>query len=941
MNEAGMDQTKPEKCPQCGNPLPAGALAGLCPACLLQQGVAADTATRPELKPFVPLTVEELARLFPQLEIISLLGKGGMGAVYKARQPALDRVVALKILPVQATPDPGFAERFTREARALARLSHPNIVAVHEFGQVSSAVASPASGVGVPPSAKGGTPALPYFIMEFVDGVNLRQLQKAGRLSPREALQIVPQICDALQYAHDEGVVHRDIKPENVLVDRKGKVKIADFGLAKILGCDPEALRLTGEGQVMGTPHYMAPEQVEHPLTVDHRADIFSLGVVFYEMLTGELPLGKFQPPSRKVQVDVRLDDVVLHALEKEPERRYQQVGEVKTAVEAISRTTQSAPSANPRSKPGAEAPAEINRKPLLSQMAMVGVCFGMLALVLFAFADIVDSSTPYELASMVLAALGALCLLTSTFLGWVAVSQIRRSAGQLYGLGLAFFDGMLFPLLALAGLLTWFWWWVYSDAVPRAILFDNRPLGSVHVISTFHAFILHHIGALTLLVAVVTSVTAGFFLTRWAWRKVNRPLTGGTGTSVPPAAPAAVPVAPAGNRGWKIAGLIIVAVVLLNAVIAVVALHPALHKPVESPAASAAAHHVSLEPAGRTQVEIVDAEGLGAKANPLEVVPMRGQMMSPTNANEQGGASGNLARERLRIEQKTNVSASPASLEIAAPLAATKELAESSSGRTATAEVRYVKHAPFIAEVTHGEIELVAISYHPSESQSWWQADGNRCTNTGFAIPTRYTPSNNGQGFEFVFQRRGLSQDTTLEYSFEPGASEMNSGGLMLHSGEVLPDHNLVVALLPESAKAVTIRLGVAAGKWKTLVARTPEVNMGGSFPLGHQTCRVLFLDPVESGGEARVGVSYNKVAGWTTRVTALDTRGKLHVSIPYGESDSDVASAEGRFPGLPLSQVKEFRFEARPYAWVEFRNVSLQPGQRTQVEIMDTGDK
>jgi len=188
--------------------------------------------------------------------------------------------------------------------------------------------------------------------MEFVDGVNLRQLQKTGRLSPREALQIIPQICDALQYAHDEGVVHRDIKPENVLVDRKGRVKIADFGLAKIMSGKEAAPRrpgdgglaagpavpshLTEAGQVMGTPHYMAPEQIEHPLAVDHRADIFSLGVVFYEMLTGELPLGKFQPPSRKVQVDVRLDEVVLHALEKEPELRYQHASQVKSDVETI-----------------------------------------------------------------------------------------------------------------------------------------------------------------------------------------------------------------------------------------------------------------------------------------------------------------------------------------------------------------------------------------------------------------------------------------------------------------------------------------------------------------------------------------------------------------------------------------------------------------------------
>ena len=135
MNEAGTNRSMPEKCPQCGASLPAGALAGLCPACLLQHGASADTATRSEAKAFVPPPVEEVARLFPQLEILGFLGKGGMGAVYKARQPALDRLVALKILPVQTAPDPGFAERFTREARALARLSHPNIVAVHEFGQ--------------------------------------------------------------------------------------------------------------------------------------------------------------------------------------------------------------------------------------------------------------------------------------------------------------------------------------------------------------------------------------------------------------------------------------------------------------------------------------------------------------------------------------------------------------------------------------------------------------------------------------------------------------------------------------------------------------------------------------------------------------------------------------------------------------------------------------
>jgi predicted Ser/Thr protein kinase len=305
-------------CPNCGGLLPSGALAGLCPACLLAQGADTDHGVGHTEKRFQPPSLGEIQKLFPQLEILSALGAGGMGAVYKARQPVLDRVIALKVLPAASVGGAKFEERFNREARALARLNHPNIVGVYEFGQA------------------GG---LHFFIMEFVDGANLRQLERAGRLSPREALQIIPQICEALQYAHDEGVVHRDIKPENVLVDRKGRVKIADFGLAKILGYNPESSRLTVEGQVMGTPHYMAPEQLERPLAVDHRADIYSLGVVFYEMLTGDLPLGKFLPPSSKVMVDVRLDEVVLRALENDPARRYQRVSEVQTEVETITST--------------------------------------------------------------------------------------------------------------------------------------------------------------------------------------------------------------------------------------------------------------------------------------------------------------------------------------------------------------------------------------------------------------------------------------------------------------------------------------------------------------------------------------------------------------------------------------------------------------------------
>jgi predicted Ser/Thr protein kinase len=277
---------------------------------------------------FRPPTIEDLKPQFPQFEILALIGQGGMGAVYKARQPMLDRYVALKILPPEAATGPAFTERFTREARALARLNHPNIVAVHEFGRSRRGDEAQ----GQPPSG------YHYLIMEFVDGVNLREMERAQRLNPAQALSIVPKICDALQYAHDEGVVHRDIKPENILVDKKGRVKIADFGIAKILGTETR-VPLTGDQHVIGTPHYMAPEQVEKPQTVDHRADIYSLGVVFYEMLTGELPLGRFAAPSKKVQIDVRLDEIVLRALEKEPEQRYQQASVLKSQVETIAGT--------------------------------------------------------------------------------------------------------------------------------------------------------------------------------------------------------------------------------------------------------------------------------------------------------------------------------------------------------------------------------------------------------------------------------------------------------------------------------------------------------------------------------------------------------------------------------------------------------------------------
>ncbi|MEO5913220.1 MAG: DUF4019 domain-containing protein [Luteolibacter sp.] len=312
---------------------PQPPLAGLDPADLLKQGAAEDTFVDGAPFSFNPPTIEELAKLFPQFEILELIGKGGMGAVYKVRQKELDRIVALKILPPAIGETPGFAARFAREAKALAKLNHPGIVTIHEFGS-SSQLSTPNS------------QPLFYFLMEYVDGVNLAQLMRTGRISPREALAIVPQICDALQFAHDQGIVHRDIKPENILLDRLGRVKVADFGIAKFVAavCDrrtddevrPSQTDATLAGKIMGTPQYMAPEQIDHPSDVDHRADIYALGVVFYQMLTGELPGKDLQAPSKKVHIDVRLDEMVLRALEKEPELRYQTAKDMKTRVEAV-----------------------------------------------------------------------------------------------------------------------------------------------------------------------------------------------------------------------------------------------------------------------------------------------------------------------------------------------------------------------------------------------------------------------------------------------------------------------------------------------------------------------------------------------------------------------------------------------------------------------------
>ena len=311
-----------------------GALAGLCPKCLFEQGLA-----KPALKvrqPFTPPPLESLAKSIHGVELIELIGQGGMGAVYKGRQFLLNRLVAVKILPPTGADGGSIAVRFEQEARVLARLSHPNIVAIHAYGlagALGSIATDMPSGRKVPEDyVLAG--ALPYFTMDYVEGGTVRQMLKGKRLDPRKAIALFLKVCEGLQHAHERGVVHRDIKPENILVDRQGRAKIADFGIARLDGEVEAGNRQTVEGQWLGTPHYMAPEQLERSHTVDHRADIYSAGVLLYEMLTGELPLGRFPPPSKIAKTVQQLDGVIFKALDKSPSRRFQDVRRFKLAVE-------------------------------------------------------------------------------------------------------------------------------------------------------------------------------------------------------------------------------------------------------------------------------------------------------------------------------------------------------------------------------------------------------------------------------------------------------------------------------------------------------------------------------------------------------------------------------------------------------------------------------
>ncbi|QAT85410.1 serine/threonine protein kinase [Corallococcus coralloides] len=252
----------------------------------------------------------------PGLELLEVLGRGGMGEVWLARQRSLGRTVAVKVLPPRLAKDEEFVSRFDKEATALAALSHPNIVQIIDRGVQGEHY---------------------YFVMEYVEGQSLRHaLSGRDPLTPAQSLKVLLQVARAVECAHAKNIIHRDLKPENILLDGRLHAKVADFGLAGIREPDPEK-QLTATAVAMGTLNYMAPEQRRDAKNVDGRADLFSLGVMMYEALTGELPVGRFKLPSERVRgLDPRLDPVVERLLETDREARYATATEVCDALEAL-----------------------------------------------------------------------------------------------------------------------------------------------------------------------------------------------------------------------------------------------------------------------------------------------------------------------------------------------------------------------------------------------------------------------------------------------------------------------------------------------------------------------------------------------------------------------------------------------------------------------------
>ncbi|MFW6162087.1 MAG: protein kinase domain-containing protein, partial [Planctomycetota bacterium] len=364
--------TRRAKCSECGTRFefePGADDHVECPHC----GASLATKSASDVGKADPL----VGRTLGQFEIVEVIGRGGMGAVYKARQTTLDRFVALKVLPRAFAADASFVERFGREARAAAAVDHPHIIGVYEVGHESGCH---------------------YIAMELVEGESLGDaLQRAGPLPPERALELLKQAASALGEAHDAGIYHRDIKPSNILLDRWGNARVADFGLAKRPGMD---VSVTQTGQSLGTPLYMPPEAARgQPL--DARSDLYSLGATFYQALAGRPPfqgssaaelVGKHLearvPPLQQVAPDTppALCRIIHRLLRKQPAQRYQSAHKLLAAIGRAESRLAAPPDDVTRSLPGAPRPSTQHRKPVTRKRPpalVAGIGGGALVVVL------------------------------------------------------------------------------------------------------------------------------------------------------------------------------------------------------------------------------------------------------------------------------------------------------------------------------------------------------------------------------------------------------------------------------------------------------------------------------------------------------------------------------------------------------------------------------
>jgi serine/threonine protein kinase len=262
---------------------------------------------------FIAPEPADLAPLFPGYEIQGLIATGGMGAVYCAVQKSLDRTVALKILPMEFSKDAAFCKGFETEAKAMARLNHPNLIGVYDFGEVNGML---------------------YIVMEFVPGKSIYHSAHGQAIDPPEVIRLIAAICGGLAHAHENGIIHRDIKPANILLDLNAQPKIGDFGLAR-----PVERKVEEGEEIFGTPHYTAPEVVDSPHSVDCRADIFSVGVMLHELLTGKLPADDPRPASLIARCDVRFDAIIKRATQPLPATRYSSAQEMAKDLQAIAKS--------------------------------------------------------------------------------------------------------------------------------------------------------------------------------------------------------------------------------------------------------------------------------------------------------------------------------------------------------------------------------------------------------------------------------------------------------------------------------------------------------------------------------------------------------------------------------------------------------------------------